>query len=262
MHYAAVKPARPLFANNTLSRGNPSKPPVKNSDTDSLLNIVRTRRSVRVYKSGKVSDEQLDSILEAARWAPSGANTQPWEFVITRDRKKMKRVREIYDAEWRQRKREDPVNYKGLKKDYVGDVSVLVLVCGDARTQRVYLTTRQSGDREKLFQASVANAVQQMMLAAASMKLGTVWVSVREEVEPELRTLFGVPPELRAPEATLVGVGSPWEAVCHAAETRHVDLVVVGSHGYRGIDRVLGTTAAKIVNHAPCSVLVVRPPKA
>src|SRR5438552_2276107 len=33
----------------------------------------------------------------------------------------------------------------------------------------------------------------------------------------------GVPPELRAAEATLVGVGSPWEAVCHAAETRHVD---------------------------------------
>ena len=183
---------------------------MKNSDTDSLLNIVRTRRSVRVYKSGKVSDEQLDSILEAARWAPSGAHTQPWEFVITRDRKKMKRVREIYDAEWRQRKREDPVNYKGLKKDYVGDVSVLVLVCGDARTQRVYLTTRQSGDREKLFQASVANAVQQMMLAAASMKLGTVWVSVREEIEPELRTLFGVPPELRLLWVVPIGHARSW----------------------------------------------------
>ena len=94
----------------------------------------------------------------------------------------MKRVREIYDNEWRQRKREDPVNYKGLKKDYVGNVSALILVCGDDRTKKVYLTTRQPGDREKLFQASVANAVQQMMLAAASMSLGTVYVSVREEV--------------------------------------------------------------------------------
>src|SRR5919199_6537681 len=103
-------------------------------DTENLLNIIRTRRSVRVYKTGKVTDQQLDTILEAGRWAPSGANTQPWEFVVTRDRKKMKRVREIYDNEWRQRKREDPVNYKGLKKDYVGDVSVLVLVCGEART--------------------------------------------------------------------------------------------------------------------------------
>ena len=69
---------------------------------------------------------------------------------------------------------EDPVHYKGIKKDYVGDVSVLVLVCGDPRTKLVYLTTRQPSDREKLFQASIANAVQQMMLAAASMNLGTV----------------------------------------------------------------------------------------
>jgi len=178
--------------------------------TDELLNVIRTRRSVRVYKSGKVSDQQLQTILEAARWAPSGANTQPWEFVVTRDRKKMKRVREIYAHEWRQRKLEDPVHYKGLKKDYVGDVGVLVIVCGDPRTKQVYLTTRQPADREKLFQASIANAVQQMMLAAANMHLGTVWVSVREEVEPELRELFKVPAELRLLWVMPIGHARSW----------------------------------------------------
>lgn len=175
-----------------------------------LLQIIKKRRSVRVYKTGKVTDQQLEAILEAARWAPSGANTQPWEFVVTRDREKMKRVREIYDNEWRQRKREDPVHYRGLKKDYVGDVSVLVLVCGDPRTKQVYLTTRQPADREKLFQASIANAVQQMMLAAASMNLGTVWVSVREEVEPELRELFGVPQTLRLLWVVPIGHARNW----------------------------------------------------
>jgi nitroreductase len=179
-------------------------------DTENLLEIVRKRRSVRVYKRGAVSDEQLQTILEAARWAPSGANTQPWEFVVTRDRDKMKRVRKIYDNEWRQRKREDPVHYKGLKKDYVGDVAVLVLVCGEERTKQVYLTTRQPADREKLFQASVANAVEQMMLAAASMNLGTVWVSVREEVEPEIRELFNVPPELRLLWVVPIGHARTW----------------------------------------------------
>ena len=178
--------------------------------TEELLNVIRTRRSVRVYKTGKVSGQQLATILEAARWAPSGANTQPWEFVVTRDRKKMKRVREIYSHEWRQRKLEDPVHYKGLKKDYVGDVSVLVLVCGDARTKQVYLTTRRAADREKLFQASIANAVQQMMLAAASMNLGTVWVSVREEVEPELRALFNVPETLRLLWVVPIGHARSW----------------------------------------------------
>ena len=104
-------------------------------DTENLLKIMQHRRSVRVYKTGKVTQQQLNTILEAARWAPSGANTQPWEFVVTRDRKKMKLVREIYSKEWRDRKKEDPVHYKGLKKDYVGDVSVLVLACGEARTK-------------------------------------------------------------------------------------------------------------------------------
>ena len=179
-------------------------------DTESLLEIIQHRRSVRVYKTGKVSDQQLETILEAAHWAPSGANTQPWEFVVTRDRKKMRRVREIYSNEWKERKREDPVHYKGLKKDYVGDVSVLVLACGDARTKQVYLTTRQPADREKLFQASVANAVEQMMLAAASMNLGTVWVSVRQEVEPELRELFKVPDELRLLWVIPIGYARSW----------------------------------------------------
>jgi len=175
-----------------------------------LLGIIRKRRSVRVYKTGKVTDQQLEMILEAARWAPSGANTQPWEFVVTRDRAKMKRVRQIYDNEWKQRKLEDPVHYKGLKKDYVGDVSVLVLVCGDPRTMRVYLTTRQPGDREKLFQASIANSVEHMMLMAASIGLGTVWVSVREEVEPELRELFKVPKLLRLLWVVPIGPARSW----------------------------------------------------
>jgi FMN reductase (NADPH) len=179
-------------------------------DTDNLLEIIQHRRSARIYKRGKVGDLQLAKILEAARWAPSGANTQPWEFVVTRDRQKMKRVREIYAREWRRRKLEDPVNYKGIKKDYVGDVTVLVLVCGDPRTKLVYLTTRQPSDREKLFQASVANAVQQMMLAAASMNLGTVWVSVREEVEPELRELFKVPEPLRLLWVVPIGHARSW----------------------------------------------------
>ena len=179
-------------------------------DSSDFLATVKKRRSVRVYKTGKVSERQLEMILEAAQCAPSGANTQPWEFVLTRDKIKMKKVREIYSREWKERKREDPVNYKGLKKDYVGDVSVLVLVCGDPRTKMVYLTTRQPADREKLFQASVANAVENMMLMAANLGFGTVWVSVREEVEPGLRKLFKVPEPLRLLWVVPIGRAHAW----------------------------------------------------
>lgn len=172
-----------------------------------FLKCVRERTSIRIYKAGRVSEEQLHMILEAARWAPSGANSQPWDFILTRDRKKMGKVREIYSREWKRRKHEDPFHYKGLKKDYVGDVSILVLVCGDPRTMGVYLTTRQPADREKLFHASIANAVEHLMLTAATMGLGSVWVSVREEVEEELRALFQVPEPLRL--LWIIPIGHP-----------------------------------------------------
>jgi nucleotide-binding universal stress UspA family protein len=55
-----------------------------------------------------------------------------------------------------------------------------------------------------------------------------------------------------------IGVGTPWEGICKMAQSLEAELIVVGSHGYSGWDRLLGTTAAKVVNHAPCSVLVVR----
>lgn len=57
---------------------------------------------------------------------------------------------------------------------------------------------------------------------------------------------------------TLVPVGTAWQGICETATKERVDLVVIGSHGYGAIDRVVGTNAAKIVNRSPCSVLVVR----
>jgi nucleotide-binding universal stress UspA family protein len=59
-------------------------------------------------------------------------------------------------------------------------------------------------------------------------------------------------------EGVAVSVGTPWDAICAEASTIGADLVIVGSHGYGALDRVLGTTAAKVVNHAHCSVMVVR----
>ncbi len=65
-----------------------------------------------------------------------------------------------------------------------------------------------------------------------------------------------IPPELLG--GVRVKLGTPWQSICQAAREEEVDLVVIGSHGYGIIDRVLGTTAAKVVNHADRSVLVVR----
>ena len=53
-------------------------------------------------------------------------------------------------------------------------------------------------------------------------------------------------------------LGTPWQVLCDAAKQLEADLIVIGSHRYGALDRLLGTTAARVVNHAPCSVLVIR----
>lgn len=66
-----------------------------------------------------------------------------------------------------------------------------------------------------------------------------------------------VPPELL--DGATAEVGVAWDAICSAAREHDVDMIVIGSQGYGLLERIIGTTAAKVVNHADRSVLVVRP---
>ena len=63
----------------------------------------------------------------------------------------------------------------------------------------------------------------------------------------------------KALEEIVVMIGTPWSAICETAREKQVDLIVIGSHGYSGLDRLLGTTAAKVIHHADRSVFVFRP---
>jgi len=68
-----------------------------------------------------------------------------------------------------------------------------------------------------------------------------------------------IPPDLVAGRSSELGVA--WDAICNVAKKLDASVVVIGAHGYGRVDRVLGTTASKIVNHADRSVLVVRSPE-
>ena len=59
-------------------------------------------------------------------------------------------------------------------------------------------------------------------------------------------------------EAITTDFATPWDGICRAGRTQDADLIVIGSHGFGGLDHLLGTTAAKVVNHADRNVLVVR----
>ncbi|MFO7772970.1 MAG: nitroreductase family protein [Dehalococcoidia bacterium] len=55
-------------------------------DYDSFLELVKKRRSIRRFKPDPVPDEYVDKIIEAVRWAPSGFNLQPWDFVVVNEK--------------------------------------------------------------------------------------------------------------------------------------------------------------------------------
>jgi len=78
----------------------------------------------------------------------------------------------------------------------------------------------------------------------------------KKEVEVLVKGLTG--PYAGVPMKIRVEASGPWRGIIAAATEENVDLIVIGSHGYSGLDRVMGTTAAKVVDHAACSVLVVR----
>lgn len=83
---------------------------------------------------------------------------------------------------------------------------------------------------------------------------GVLEDAARRDLEARGR---GLPPGIAHKED--VQIGTPWQVICNLAKEEDVDLIVIGSHGYSGLDRVIGTTAARVVNHADRPVLVVRP---
>jgi nucleotide-binding universal stress UspA family protein len=77
----------------------------------------------------------------------------------------------------------------------------------------------------------------------------------RAALQDRLQTL---PEKVKARTRLEVTTATAWEGLCQLAEAERAGLIVIGSHGYGTLDRLLGTTAARVANHAPCSVFVVR----
>jgi nucleotide-binding universal stress UspA family protein len=138
---------------------------------------------------------------------------------------------------------------------------ILVALDGSPSERHILTTAVRIAQRESaslyLFHAvSLPVPLPARALAVSPETLGAMLV---DEARAHLTQLAQLAPiALRAHIEVELGV--PWRAVCELATRIDAELIVVGSHGYGGIDRLIGTTAAKIVNHAHCSVLVVRPP--
>lgn len=181
-----------------------------------VLEAIASRRSIRKYSPQQVPDEIINQILEAGRLAPSASNLQTWKFKVVTEPGIRKSLRE---AAYNQR--------------FVEEAPVVIVACADLEALRDRLKrtlellragavrpsagmilwyVRQRGSKEELrgFLHAVINvtiAVQNMVLAATSLGLGTCWVRAFEE--EKVADALGLPPE--CPPIFLLPLGYPAE---------------------------------------------------
>jgi nitroreductase len=182
-----------------------------------LLDVIRRRRSVRKFQPGKdVPRETLLAVLEAARWAPSGANTQPWDFLCVDDPDSREAVREILQRQQARQRKDTRGSFPSVDKRYLQNTVAVVLVLGDRRWDACFPHAEGSEHADEylendanIFFSSIGAAVQNLQLATTALGLTSAWLSSGGEREcaGELRQLLGFP-ESHRPYA-IVPIGYP-----------------------------------------------------
>ena len=188
---------------------------------DELLELLKKRRSIRRFRPDPIPDEQIEKIIEAARWAPSGANAQPWEFIIVKDQATKEKIAQIYhDTYQEEHECMEGLRIEEFRHHQIAssaqalpgfkDAPVLVVVCGDRRTLQAstiavrYIGT-EGGGGDSTYLKNMANATFSLLLAATSLGLGCQWVSVSTHMDQLLKPLLDVPAILQI--HTLIAIG-------------------------------------------------------
>ena len=129
-----------------------------------VFNCIRTRRTVRDFKPDPVPDAIIHKMLQAARWAPSSSNTQPWHFIVVKDRDTIAELGRIC-----------------TQGTFIGQAPLAIaVVMGETRRP----------------QLDAGRALQQMELVGWSEGLGTCFVGIRGEQQTEVKTLLDIPEEM------------------------------------------------------------------
>jgi len=145
---------------------------------------VLSRRSIRKYTGEPVLDEHVERLLRAAMAAPSAGNQQPWEFIVIRDRDVLAAIPDVHP-------------YASM----VPKAQLAILICGDRGKERW----------PQYWVQDCAAATENLLIAAAQLGLGAVWLGVHplEERADGVRALLGLP--MHITPFALVPVGWPAE---------------------------------------------------
>jgi len=153
-----------------------------------IFTAMKERRSCRDFLPEPVGMDKIEKILEAASWAPSPLNLQPWEFiVVTSDGVKKKLFLEAKRCiKWAF----DRSGWDWLEKykaDFLQSAPVVIAVVGDPRKSGVDIFLEEGGIG---YQHGCAAAIQNMNLAAYGLGLSSLWFTFFEK-EP-VREILGI----------------------------------------------------------------------
>ena len=151
----------------------------------SFIELAKSRRSIRSFKSDDIPDTLLMQLLEAAQAAPSAGNCQPWHFYIIKNKKTITQIRE-----------------QACKQAFVSSAPVVVVVCADImRTKEIY---KKRGVELYCLQDTAA-AIQNMLLCAQELGLGACWCG--NFGEKELSAILNLTDEIRP--VAVIPIGFP-----------------------------------------------------
>ncbi|MGI8925709.1 MAG: nitroreductase family protein [Tepidiformaceae bacterium] len=180
-----------------------------------IFEVIGTQRAMRRLKPDPVPEEHIQKLIWAATRAPNGGNVQPWRFLVIQDEGKKRALQQIYVAEWAKYTVQDSPQARGAQSpealrslernfaagqylaDHLHEVPVIIIPCG-------FLLPVNTGIASG---SSIYPAVQNLMLAARALGLGTVLTTLHRHREEDVRALLGVPEN--AHTAALIPVGWP-----------------------------------------------------
>lgn len=145
-----------------------------------IHSLLKNRKSCRKYLPKSVSIQDVYTILEGARWAPSGKNGQPWRFVIVREKEIKNRIADC-----------------SIYKDWMRDADTYLLI---------YLDKKSSYNYKKDLQA-IGAAIENICLQASSMGIGTCWIGEILKMEAEVNVIIDVPNTYELMAVICVGYG-------------------------------------------------------
>jgi nitroreductase len=173
-----------------------------------LFEAMSTCRAVRRLKPDPIPEDLLRKVLTAATWAPSGGNRQGGRFVVVRDPALRKQLRDLYEPIWKQyatpyrqsfEKLAEPQKTKALRMvasaDYLAEHydEPPAIVVVTIHMPDLAVTDAKLGRVPVVGGASIYPAVQNLMLAARGVGLGTTLTTLLCAVEPQVKALLGIP---------------------------------------------------------------------